>query len=235
MKASIARICWCALNHPSSVKCFEVGKCGGQFGRGGTFVGYQLIHDLQLSDISCCMFMFVVDFSLILHETQIALVWDGGGNAWNHCYYFYSHYSRRSYGLQLHFWDDSKKSSNNYTLTQTLLANKSKYTHLETMLLSPGLGKPILGYFGNPFGAYLLPGVPQETFYKAQSVGWCNWEPTRRCCMKFGWGCNSQLSQFKKPQEMGFNPSSFKFCPSKQVFREELAPSAGNPGKAGES
>jgi len=29
-----------------------------------------------------------------------------------------------------------------------------------------GLGKPILGYFGNPFGAYLLPGVPQETFYK---------------------------------------------------------------------
>eukprot|EP00434_Breviolum_minutum_P035485 symbB.v1.2.031413.t1/scaffold3643.1/size52769/5 len=34
-----------------------------------------------------------------------------------------------------------------------------------------GLGKPILGYFGNPFGAYLLPGVPQETFYKAQSVG----------------------------------------------------------------
>ncbi|CAK9103654.1 Uncharacterized protein SCF082_LOCUS48408 [Durusdinium trenchii] len=29
-----------------------------------------------------------------------------------------------------------------------------------------GLGKPIFGYIGNPFGAYLRPGHPQENFYK---------------------------------------------------------------------
>merc|ERR1712019_188352 len=27
------------------------------------------------------------------------------------------------------------------------------------------LGKPVMGYFANPFGAYLLPGAPQEQWY----------------------------------------------------------------------
>ncbi|CAJ1405204.1 unnamed protein product [Effrenium voratum] len=30
-----------------------------------------------------------------------------------------------------------------------------------------GMGKTIFGYIGNPFGAYLLPGQPQEEFYQA--------------------------------------------------------------------
>ncbi|CAE8595634.1 unnamed protein product, partial [Polarella glacialis] len=34
-------------------------------------------------------------------------------------------------------------------------------------LLFLELDKPIFGYFGNPFGAYLEPGGPQETFYQA--------------------------------------------------------------------
>lgn len=33
--------------------------------------------------------------------------------------------------------------------------------------LFPSLGKPIFGYIGNPFGAYLLPGAPQENFYSS--------------------------------------------------------------------
>merc|ERR1712151_1149329 len=28
-----------------------------------------------------------------------------------------------------------------------------------------GFGKPVFGYIGNPFGAYLLPGEPQRWFY----------------------------------------------------------------------
>merc|ERR1712232_639236 len=33
-------------------------------------------------------------------------------------------------------------------------------------LLFLGFGKPVFGYIGNPFGAYLLPGKPQERFYE---------------------------------------------------------------------
>lgn len=69
MKASIARICWCALNHPSFVKCFEVGKCGGQFGRVGllliinlsTTCSYPIFHVVCL-----CLLLILVWFCMKL-------------------------------------------------------------------------------------------------------------------------------------------------------------------------